>query len=235
MLASECPSNHSQLPGEALGKNNGNKRKQRSQCRPPEPPVHLRAPPGACCPRQPLFALPAQVQLQGQAAAPALSPRVPGVTSGDSFAQSIHEEGPAPPIPTPSLNVSSSICRCREGERRKNARARGSINQRRRRMRSTAPSRGSAPLTGTSSAAPARPCCTPSLRAHPKAGEDNLAARDLPAFCHSILPIYSGSAELPRWDSGAVPAQRISAQVSQPAWHKKEACIFCGCCSEKQK
>lgn len=86
-----------QLPGEALGKKNGNKRKQRSKCRPPEPPSAPESPARAAA------------QGQGQGATPGLSPRVPGVTSGQSFDQ---EGGPAPP--TPSLNVSSLIRTCRE-------------------------------------------------------------------------------------------------------------------------
>lgn len=141
MLALECRSNRSRLPGEALGKITGRKRKQRSKLHPSEPPCAPESPARCLLPSP--AALPAQVQLQGQVAAPGA---VPGVTSGDSFDGS-RREGGVPPIPTPSLNVSSSICSCREREQRKNGRAPGSINQRWRWMWSTAPSRGSAPAS----------------------------------------------------------------------------------------
>lgn len=105
-----------------------------------------------------------------------LSPRVPGVTCGESSDQSSQEGGPALPIPTPSLNVSSLIRRCREREQSKTRGYQGASHpsavaqdvehRALQRLRSSL-SAPAPPLTGTSSAAPAQPCCSPSLWGHP--------------------------------------------------------------------
>lgn len=226
MLALQCPSNHLQLPGEILGKIKGIKETREAN-------AVLQSPPAPESPARcvlPSPALPAQVQPRGQAAAPALSPRVPGVASGESFDQRRQDGRPAPPIPIPSLNVGSLICRCRaraeENTREHQSPVAQDVEHRALQRLCSSLSAPAPPLSGTSGAAPAQPCCTPSLCGHPKVGKDNLAATievraqamaagDLPAFYHSILPIYSGSAELPLWGSGAVPPERISAQVSE--------------------
>lgn len=160
MLALQCPSNHLQLPGEILGKIKGIKETREANAVLQSPP----APESTARCVLPSPALPAQVQPRGQAAAPALSPRVPGVASGESFDQRSQDGRPAPPIPIPSLNVSSLICRCRE-RAEENTRVRGSINHRWHRMWSTAPSRGFAPASQRrprlSAAPPAQPRHSP--------------------------------------------------------------------------
>lgn len=141
MLALECRSNRSRLPGEALGKITGRKRKQRSKLHLSEPPCAPESPARPCCPPQPL-SLP---KFSSRVKRPPLVLSL--VSHLGTALMGAGGSGGVPPIPTPSLNVSSSICSCREREQRKNGRAPGSINQRWRWMWSTAPSRGSAPAS----------------------------------------------------------------------------------------
>lgn len=112
-------------PGGGPRKNKGNKRNQRSKLGPSEPPPRAPESPARLLPPPPA-APPAQVQLQGQAV---LSPRVPRVTSGDSFDRGRQERrGPAPPIAIPQRQLID--LRMSGGRRGKKARAGGSINQR---------------------------------------------------------------------------------------------------------